>query len=68
MTGFRFIASIVAMLHVAALSFAFGPRHGKYLLVKVISGAILWGLIPALIPLRRYSGLLIGAGVALVLQ
>lgn len=68
MTGFRSIASIVCVLHVTTLSFAFGPWHWKYLLVALISGALLWGVLPALLPLRRWTGLLIGVAVALTVQ
>lgn len=68
LSGLSFIGSIVALLHVAALSFAFGPWHWKYLLVTVVSGALLWGALPALLPVRRWTGLLIGAVLALAAQ
>ena len=68
LNGFSFICAVVVGLHLAALSFAFGPWHWKYLLVSVISGVLLWGALPALAPLRRWSGLLIGAALALAVQ
>jgi hypothetical protein len=68
MSGFLFFASIVAMLHVAALSFAFGPWHWKYVIVTAISGAMLWGVFPVLLPLRRWSGLALGMVGALMVQ
>lgn len=66
--GFSFICAVVAGLHLAGLSFAFGPCHWKYLLVTAISGATLWGLLPALVPLRRWTGMLISAALALGVQ
>ena len=68
MNGFRFIAAVVAGLHLAAMSFAFGPWHWKYLLVAGASGALLWGVVPVLLPLRRWTGLLVGAALALAVQ
>jgi len=68
MSGFLFIASVVAMLHVVALSFVVGPWHWKYLLVTVASAGILWIVLPLLLPPRRWTGLLIGAIVALLVQ
>lgn len=47
MSGLLFIASIVAMLHVAAVSFVVGSWHWKYLLVTVASAGILWILLPS---------------------
>jgi hypothetical protein len=68
MTRFRFIPAVVAALHLAALNFALGPWHWDYLLVAALSGALLWGALPALLPLRRWTGLLIGGLLALTTQ
>ena len=68
MSGFLFIASIVAMLHVAAVSFVVGSWHWKYLLVTVASAGVLWVLVPLLLPVRRRTGLLAGVVVALLVQ
>ncbi len=68
LNGLSLIGSIVALFHVAALSFAFGPWHWKYLLATVASGALLWVVLPALLPLRRWTGWLICTVVALTVQ
>jgi hypothetical protein len=68
LNGFSFIAAVVAALHLAGLGFALGPWHWKYLLVTAISGATLWGVLPWLLPLRRWTGLFVGAALALVVQ
>ena len=68
MSGFLFSASIVAMLHVAAVSFVVGSWHWKYLIVTVASAGVLWILVPLLLPLLRWTVQLSGAVVAQLLQ
>lgn len=68
LNGFLFICALVAALHLAALGFACGPWHWKYLLATAISGVLLWGVLPALLSLRRWTGLLFGAALALAVE
>ena len=66
--GFTTIATAVVAVHVAALGFMFGPVSWQYLLVAVISGALIWGLGSALVRRRRWVGLFVGMVVALAVQ
>ena len=65
---FGFIAALVAAIHLAGLSFAFGTWHWKYLLVLAISGITLWGVLPKLSPRQKWLGPVIGSALAFAMQ
>lgn len=66
--GFTTIATVVVALHLAVLGFMFGPVAWQYLLVAVISGALIWSVGSVLMSRRRWAGLLVGMVVALAVQ
>jgi len=66
--GFTSVAAVVVALHSAVLGFMFGPVAWQYLLVAVISGALIWGVGWVLMSQRRWAGLFVGMVVALAVQ
>lgn len=66
----RFVttAVFVALLHVAVLSIVFGPWQWKYLLCALLTGAIFWILLPAVLPLRRRAFLITAAIFSFAVQ
>jgi hypothetical protein len=65
---FSTIVGVVVALHVAALGFLFGPLHWRYLLVAVVSAALIWGVLPTRLSPRSWIGLIIRVAVALTVQ
>ena len=66
--GFIRIAAVVVAIHVAALGFAMGRLHWKYLLVTVISGVVIWCMVPTQFQQRGWAGWLVRCVVALAVQ
>jgi len=64
---FRLLACIAA-LHVAALSFAFGPRHIGYILAATLSATLIWGVVFLLNRRKRRAGIIAGVVVGLAVQ
>ena len=62
------LAAVIAALHVAVLSFLFGPRHIGYILVAVFSAILIWGVVFFLSERKRRAGFIAGAILGLVIQ
>jgi len=62
------IVAVIAALHVAVLSFVFGPRHIGYMLVASLSAALTWGVVFFLNERKRRAGFISGMILGLVVQ
>jgi len=65
------IASIVvvmAALHVAVLSFVFGPRHIGYILVACLSAVAVWGVVFLFNEQKRRRAMIMGVVLGLIVQ
>lgn len=59
---------MIAALHMAVLSFAFGPRHLGYILTAILSGTLILGGIFLLSGRKRRAGFIAGLVVWLAIQ
>jgi uncharacterized membrane protein YccC len=62
------LTAVIAALHVAVLSFVFGPRHIGYLLVAALSATVIWGAVFFLNERKRRAGFIVGVVASLVIQ
>jgi hypothetical protein len=64
---FRLVA-VIGALHVAGLSFLFGPRHIDYTLTATLSATLIWGVVFVLNEAKRRVGFIVGVVLALIVQ
>jgi hypothetical protein len=64
---FRLMA-VIAALHVAVLSVAFGLRHIGYVLATTLSATLIWGVVFFLIEQKRRAGIIGGVVAGLAVQ
>jgi hypothetical protein len=62
------LVAVIAALHVAVLSFVFGPRHLGYILVAALSATLPWGVVFFLNKQKHRTGIIVGAVIGLVIQ
>jgi len=62
------LVSLVATLHVFALSLFFSKPPGKYFFVTCIGTIVVWGWVFSLRAQKRKVGIIAGVVVALVIQ
>ena len=59
---------VIAVLHVAVLSFVFGPRHIGYLLVACVSAVAVWGVVFLWNEPKRRRAMIVGVVLGLIVQ
>ncbi len=62
------IVSLIAALHVAALSLVFGPRHIGYILVTCLSAVAVWGAVFLFNHQKRRRAMIVGVVLGLIVQ
>lgn len=62
------VLCFVIVLHLVALSFAFGPRRWSYVLIAYSSAVVVWGLVFLMHARRRAAGWVAGSLVVVVIQ
>jgi hypothetical protein len=59
---------VIAALHVAVLSYAFGPRHINYIFVACLSALVVWGVVCIVNEARRRRAMIVGVVLGLIVQ
>lgn len=62
------LMAVIAALHVAVLSVAFGLRHIGYILAATLSATLIWGLVFFLNERQRRAGFIVGVVASLAVQ
>jgi hypothetical protein len=62
------LITIIGSLHLALFAFAFGSRHGGYILAAIMSGALTWGLYVLLDARNILGGAIISVVLGLIAQ
>ena len=59
---------VIAALHVAVLSYAFGPRLISYILAASLSALVVWGVVFIVNEARRRRAMIVGVVLGLIVQ
>ena len=59
---------VIAALHVAGLSYAFGLRHISYLLAASLSALVVWGVVFLVNEAKRGRAMIVGVVLGLIVQ
>jgi hypothetical protein len=62
------LAAVIAALHVAVLSYAFGPRHIGYSFGACLSALVVWGVVFLWNEQKRRRAMIVGAVLGLIVQ
>lgn len=62
------ILAVVVALHLAALSFVFGPRHIAYILAAYLSALAVWGVVFLISDQKRSASWIVGSLAIVIVQ
>ena len=62
------LVAMIAALHLAALSFALGPRCIAYIVAAYLSAVVVWGIVFLTSKQRRQAGWVVGLVVIVIIQ
>jgi uncharacterized membrane protein AbrB (regulator of aidB expression) len=62
------ILAVVMGMHLAALSFVFGPRSITYVLAAYLSSVVVWGIVLLVSRQKQPAGWIVGSLVIVIIQ